>query len=86
MEVEFTEKAREDFLSLEKELQSYFKKHLEKISEMPPRRHLKFGLPFCVESVTKQARLVYEIENKKLYAIRCFALHKDYEKWYMSYK
>jgi len=54
--------------------------------QMPPRRHLRFGLPFNVEDVTKQARLVYEIEEDNFYVLHCFATHKEYEKWFNSYK
>ncbi len=86
MKGEFSQEGREDFLSLERQLQMFFKKHLEKLMQLPPRRHLRFGLPYYVEDVTKQARLVYEIEGEKLIVVRCFATHKDYEKWYKSFK
>jgi len=64
----------------------FFKLHIEKLAQMPPRRHLKFGIPYHVEDVTKQARLIYEIEGSTIYVVRCFTKHKDYEKWYNSYK
>lgn len=86
METFFSEKGREDFLALEKAIKLRFRKHLEKLARMPPRRHLKFGLPYDVEDVSKQARLIYHVENEALHVIRCFATHKDYEKWYKSYK
>jgi len=53
---------------------------------MPPRRHLRFGIPYHVEDVTKQARLVYDIRKDTLYVVHCFATHKEYEKWYKSFK
>ncbi len=58
---------------------------MEKLSQFPPRRHLKAGVPLYVEEVTKQARLIYDIEKETLYVVRCFATHKEYEKWYKSF-
>ena len=52
---------------------------------MPPRRHMGFGVPYNVEDVTKQARLVYNENENTLSVIRCFATHKEYEKWYKTY-
>ncbi len=86
MEIELSEDARQEFLSLDSELKRRFKAHMEKLIRMPPRRHLKFGVPYHVEDVTQQARLVYKCDGKVLYVVRCFARHKDYEKWYASYK
>ena len=86
MEVTFSEKAESDLDAMDKILQSFFIKHTEKICVIPPRRHLRFGLPFNVENVTKQARMSYAIENNTIYIIRCFAVHKDYERWYLSFK
>lgn len=53
---------------------------------LPPRRHLKFGLPFWVENVTQQARCVYAIEGNIVHIARCFATHKEYENWYKSFR
>ncbi len=86
MEIIFSEKAENDLDTMDNVLQSFFIKHAEKISVMPPRRHMRFGLPFNVENVTKQSRMVYTIETNKIYIIRCFALHKEYERWYLSFK
>ncbi len=88
MKIEFSGAAREDFLTLERQLQVFFKNHLQKLSGMPPRRHLKFGVPHHVEDVTRQARLVYDFDEnpETLFVIRCFSTHKEYEKWYRSYK
>lgn len=86
MEIIFSEQSLDDFIYLEWSIQRIFKKHFDKVSKMPPRRHLRAGLPWNVEEVTKQARLVYEVDlsNNKLYVVRCFATHKDYEQWYKS--
>ncbi|MFH0971235.1 MAG: hypothetical protein V1835_01575 [Candidatus Micrarchaeota archaeon] len=86
METEIQERAKEDLKAMDAQMADLFIKHLIKISRMPPRRHLKFGLPFNVENVTRQARLVFQIENSKLYILRCFESHKEYERWYNSYK
>ena len=86
MEIAWDERGDSDFQALEKTLQRFFKAHLEKLSKMPPRRHLKHGLPFFVEDVTKQARLVYLEDGELLRVIRCFATHKEYEKWYNSFR
>jgi len=86
MQVEFKPAAKKEFLALERQLQLFFKAHLEKLSQMPPRRHLAFGVPHHVENVTRQARLVFNIEGETLFVIHCFATHKEYEKWYNSFK
>lgn len=86
MEVIISETAERELDDVDQTLRKFFIKHIEKISNMPPRRHLKFGLPFNVENVTKQARLIYQIESDKLYILHCFATHKEYERWYMSFK
>jgi len=85
MKIIFEKQATKDFLSFDKALQEFFRKHINKLSSMPPRRHLRFGLPFHVENVTKQARFVFAEENDTLYVIRCFASHKEYERWYQSF-
>jgi len=82
----FTEHAETDLKELETSLRKYFLKHVEKISLQLPRRHMRFGVPFFVEEVTRQSRLVYEVKEDTLYIIRCFATHKEYEKWYASFK
>ncbi len=86
MKIIFATEVRADFDSLDKQLQIYFGKHIDKLESMPPRRHMKFGLPFHVEAVTKQARLVYDEKCDVFYVIRCFATHKEYEAWFRSFK
>ena len=86
MKIEFSDAAREEFLKMEQPLQIFFRNHLQKLSEMPPRRHMKFGVPHHVEDVTRQSRLVYDISGNALFVIHCFATHKEYEKWYKSFK
>ena len=85
-EVRISETAEKELDSIDAQLRIYFKKHIEKVRDMPPRRHLRYGLPFNVVNVTKQARLVYQTEDNQLFILRCFATHKEYERWYRSFK
>jgi len=85
-ELFFSDKARNDLHGMDSLLQELFVKHAEKLLSMPPRRHLKFGIPFNVEDVTKQARMVYETRGETLAVLRCFASHKDCEKWFKSFR
>ena len=87
VEIIFDVDAVHDLDRMDNSVREFFRKHVKKISQMPPRRHLQFGLPWHVEEVTKQARLVYNCKNnEKLVIMRCFAIHKEYEKWYKSFK
>jgi mRNA-degrading endonuclease RelE of RelBE toxin-antitoxin system len=82
----FSEKAEADLDSMTGQQRALFLKHARKIQAMPPRRHMKYGMPCHVEEVTKQARLVYTTQGEDIYVIRCFTRHKDYEHWYESYR
>jgi len=86
MKIEFSEKAEKELDAIDKSLRKLFLKHAEKIVSMPPRRHMRFGLPFNVEEVTRQARMVYNIEKETYYILHCFKNHKEYERWYKSFK
>ncbi|MFH0817454.1 MAG: hypothetical protein V1909_02360 [Candidatus Micrarchaeota archaeon] len=86
MKILFHEDALRDLQSFEKQLKAQFAHRLDKLSEMPPRRHMKFGFPFHVENITKQARLIYCERGDALYVIRCFSSHKEYERWYRSFR
>ncbi len=86
MQVIFSEKAEKELDKMDHLFRKLFFKNIEKIKEFLPRRHLRFGLPFNVEEVTKQARIVYQIEENKLFILHCFDTHKEYEKWYKSFK
>jgi Txe/YoeB family toxin of Txe-Axe toxin-antitoxin module len=68
------------------DLKQAFSTHIDKIQRMQPRKHMMHGLPYFVEKVTKQARLVYQIFGEDIVVLRCFSAHKDYERWYRSYK
>jgi len=86
MKIEFSDKAEKELDAMEKSLRKLFIKHAEKIAAMPPRRHMRFGMPFNVEEVTRQARMVYNKEKDTCYVLHCFASHKEYERWYKSFK
>jgi len=86
MKILITENAEKEYNTADKTLKKLFKKHIKKMTTIPPRKHLKFGLPFNVEQVTKQARIIYKIENNTLYILHLFTTHKEYEKWYKSFK
>ncbi len=82
MDFQITPEAEEDLKKMDKTLCSFFLSHFKKLMNMPPRRHLKHGIPYHVEDVTKQARFVYEISDELFVVIRCFKDHKEYERWY----
>ena len=86
MKVEVSKRADYDLSKMDGSIVNLFLKHFDKIGEIPPRRHLRFGLPFNVEEVTKQARFIYNDENNTITILRCFSTHKEYEKWYKSFK
>jgi mRNA-degrading endonuclease RelE of RelBE toxin-antitoxin system len=86
MKLIFSKKAEEELDNADANMKKLFIRHAEKIAAMPPRRHMKFGLPFNVEGVTKQARIIYCIEEDGCYILHCFKNHKEYERWYKSFK
>ncbi len=86
MQLVFSDSAKKELEDLPEELIGIFLKHLEKMQEMPPRKHMKYGIPCHVEKVTKQARIIYDIKEDKIYILHCFGGHKEYERWYRSYK
>ncbi len=86
MELIFSDSARKEIENLEQELKSIFIKHLERMQDSPPRKHLKHGIPCHVEKVTRQARIVFDIRGERIYILHCFANHKEYVLWYKSFK
>lgn len=86
MEVRFSPKSEGDLDKIDNSLRKLFVKHAEKLTDYPANRHMKFGIPFNVEEVTKQARIVFEIRENYIYILHCFKDHKEYETWYKSYK
>ena len=86
MDVRITETAEKELDEMEGNFRNRFLKNLQKLRDIPPRRHMRFGLPYNVENVTKQARIVYEIEDETIFILHCFRTHKEYEKWYKGFK
>ncbi len=86
MKVEYSPKAIEDLKSFEHTLAGFFMDHIGKLEKMPPRGHMRHGLPFFKEDVTRQARIAYTEKNGIIFIIHCFATHKEYERWYQSYR
>lgn len=85
MDVKLSEQAANDLDEMDNPAYLLFLKHLEKIAGMPPRRHLRFGVPVHVEDVG-QGRILYQVTGEALLILRCFTSHKDYEKWFKSFK
>lgn len=87
MKARMSETAKDELKKLDKSLQVFFIAHAEKLEKMPPRRHMQHGFPF-VENVTENARMPYIIEEstQTIWILHCFATHKEYEKWFRSYK
>ena len=86
MELIFSDSGKLEIENLEQELKSIFIKHLERMQSSPLRKHLKHGMPCHVEKVTRQARIVFDIREERIYILHCFASHKENERWYKSYK
>jgi phage-related protein len=86
MKLVFTGSAKKELEDLPQELAALFIAHLEKMQDMPPRKHMKYGIPYHAEKVTKQARIIYNITEDMIYIIHCFDSHKENERWYKSYK
>ncbi len=84
MEVRILETAEKE-LEIANPLNKLFGKHIEKIASKETGRHLKHLL-YLTENVTKQARIIYYIEKETIYVMHCFATHKEYERWYKSFK
>ncbi|MFH1240416.1 MAG: hypothetical protein V1672_04310 [Candidatus Diapherotrites archaeon] len=86
MEVKILETAEKELEKIVNPLNKQFGKHIEKIASNETSRHLKHGLQYFTENVTKQARIVYYFEEKTIYVMHCFKNHKEYERWYKSFK
>ncbi len=86
MELVFSDSAKRELENLPPELIALFIKHLEKMQDKAPGKHMKHGIPCHVEKVTRQARIIFSIEGGYIYILHCFGSHKEYERWYSSYK
>ena len=83
MKVDIGEQAITDLKKMDRSQLVLFGKHIDKIADNLARRHMKHGLPYFVDEVG-QGRIVYQVVNDTIFVLRCFASHKDYEKWYKS--
>jgi len=86
MELVFSEVAEKELERLTREMQNLFLLHFEKMLERPPRKHMRYGIPCHVEKVTRQARIIYDIKEERIFVLHCFSTHKEYENWYNSYR
>ena len=86
MELIFSATAKKELVNLPQEMRVVFLMHLEKIHSRPPRKHMKHGIPCHVENVTRQARIIYDTREDRIFILHCFTSHKEYEHWYNSYK
>lgn len=81
-----SEIAEKELDKMDTALRESFLRHIGKLEDTNPGKHLRFGIPYYVEKVTKSARIIFNIEEGVIYILHCFATHKEYEKWYNSYK
>jgi len=87
MRIKFLVTAEKELEKIVNPLNKQFGKHIEKIiTSDETTKHLKHGLPYFIENVTKQARIVYYFEEETIYVLHCFKTHKEYERWYKLYK
>lgn len=88
MQVIFDEDAHKDLKKTDQSERILFDQHVMKIIETGPRRHLSHGIDAYKENVGADGRMTFLWDNdgKTLRILRCFTDHKDYEKWYKSYK
>ncbi len=82
----FSPKSQKELDAMDPQLRKMFFRHIDKVVAGPNQRRMRFGLPCYTEEVTRQARLVYNNDDGNFFIVRCFAAHKEYEKWYKSYK
>jgi mRNA-degrading endonuclease RelE of RelBE toxin-antitoxin system len=83
MKVDIGEQAIADLQKMDRAQLVLFGKHIDKIADNPSGRHMKHGMPYFVEEVG-QGRIVYRVVKDTVFVLRCFASHKEYEKWYKS--
>ncbi len=76
MDLVFSDSARKELSDMHQDMKSIFLLHLEKIQSRPPRKYMKHGIPCHVEKVTRQARIIYDIGEDRMYILHCFTTHK----------
>ena len=88
MQVIFDEDARRDLKKMDQSERVLFHKHVKKLIEIGPRRHFGYGIDAYKENVGADGRMPFTWDDAEetLRILRCFTDHKEYEKWYKSYK
>ena len=72
--------AKIEFARLDNSDKLAFAAHFRKFETLPPRRHLRAGLPYFVEN-SGQGRIVCKIDGDTVLVYRIFRTHKEYDKW-----
>jgi hypothetical protein len=88
MQIIFDEDARKDLKKMDRSERILFHEHVKKLVETGPRRHFGHGIDAFKENVGSDGRMpfMWDYDGETLRILRCFTDHKDYEKWYKSYK
>ena len=74
------------YLSLDGSQRIIFARHFSKLQNHLPKKRLMGGSEFLVEE-TGQGRIIcLEQDENIVKIIHIFAAHKEYEKWYKSFK
>ncbi|MFH0906463.1 MAG: hypothetical protein V1824_03945 [archaeon] len=85
--LEFTEEFEKEYNKLDLFLRKkIYNKALELLEPDISRKHLKYGLPYFVLKIDKSSRLIYNLESNKVICIKYFNTHKEYEKWFKTYR
>ncbi len=84
----FDEDARNDLKRMDRNEQAAFVKQADKLALIGPRRHLRHGADAYADRVDKDGRMPYlwDEDGQTLRILRCFTDHKEYEKWYRSFR
>ncbi|HRS42529.1 MAG TPA: hypothetical protein P5530_01470 [Candidatus Diapherotrites archaeon] len=83
MQLLVSDKAYKDIEKFSSDLKKQIYNHFLKISQEDiSRKHLHYGLPYFVEKIGYSCRIIYDIQDNKIFIIRIFDDHKNYEKWY----
>lgn len=83
LDIIFEEDFHKDMKDLDKTIRKEIQNHLLKIRvEGILRKHFHYGLPYFIERVGYSCRIIYQINDNKIYILRFLKSHKEYEKWY----
>lgn len=81
MQVIISNDAYKDIGKFASDLKKQIYSHFIKISqEGLSRKHLHYGLPYFVDKIGYFGRIVYDIQDNKIFIIRIFNDHKEYER------